>query len=246
MKKTLIAALAILVALTSLAAQPLTRTLSIKETAEISVVPDLCIMSILVETKNKYQEKAYNENIEIMNQINAAIKTYGINPRDMKTTRFSVHKAYRYDEKKREQIFEGYRVPHYMKIQIRDFTKILPIMNVLVKAGVTNIERISFTLEDPHKYAAQAREKTLRAARAKAEQIAKLTGVKLGKPITISEFPPPSPSSYSSSGREICQQPIDSYADVVALTASSTENQPVVEPGEIKLSYTIYVTYELE
>jgi len=61
MKKTLIAALVILLALTSLAAQPQTRTLSIKETAEISVSPDLCIMTILVETTNKDRNEAYNE-----------------------------------------------------------------------------------------------------------------------------------------------------------------------------------------
>jgi len=242
MKKTLIAGLAILVAVTSLAAQPQIRTLSIRETAEISISPDLCIMTILIETKDKDQEKAYNDNIEITNQINTAIKLLGIQAEDIKTTRFSVHKAYRYDEKKREQIFEGYRVPHYMQIQIRDFTKILPIMNVLVEAGVTNIKKVSFTLEDPHKYAARAREKTLKIAKTKAEQIAELTGVRLGKPITISEFPP----SVSSTTviPSIKTRPIDSYQDVVAIQPKS--DQPTIEPGEIKLSYTIYITYELE
>lgn len=242
MKKTLIVIMLILGVLTSLTAQVQIRTLSIMETSEISLTPDLCVMSILIETKDKNQEKAYNDNIEIANQINTVIKSLGIKSEDVKTTRFSVHKAYRYDEKKREQIFEGYRVPHHMQIQIRDFTKILPIMNALVEAGVTNIERISFTLEDPHKYAAQAREKTLKIARTKAEQIAELTGVRLGKPITISEFPPSVSSTTVTPA--IRRQPVDSYQDVVTFQPKS--DQPIIEPGEIKLSYTIYITYELE
>jgi len=134
-------------------------------------------------------------------------------------------------------------------VKIRDFTKILPIMEAVIQAGATKITNVTFTLDEPKKYEAEVLEKAMKAAQTKASQIAKLSGVELGKPISVSEFPPP--QSFEA------QQ----YRRVVAMAAGlhiqggrtaekvyvSQSGVPVaLEPGEINLSYTVYITYELE
>jgi len=249
MKKTLIAALAILLAFGSLAAQPQIRTLSIMETAEISISPDLCIMTILIETTNKDRNVAYNENKDIVSRIITVLKDDNkIEAKDIQTTHFTAKPIYRRTVLNKH-VFEGYNISTGLKVKIRNFTKILPIMDAVIQAGATKISKVTFTLDEPKKYEAEVREKAMKAAEAKALQIAKLSGVTLGKPLSISEFP--FPQSFEA------QQ----YRRVVDLAAGglhiqggrtsekvyvSSSGVPVaLEPGEINLSYTLYVTYEL-
>lgn len=252
MKKTLIAGTAILLALTSLAAQVQIRTLSIMETAEISISPDLCIMTILVETQNKDRNEAYNTNKDIMSQIITAVKENEVDAKDIQTTHYTVNPVY-HSTLLNKHVFDGYKISTGLKVKIRDFTKILPIMNTVIKAGATKISSVIFTLDEPKKHEAEVREKAMNAAEAKAEQIAKLSGVKLGKPIIISEFPPLQSITDDPYGR----RRVDPYSRVVALAAGTSglqiyggrtlESIPVaLEPGEINLAYTVYVTYELQ
>lgn len=253
MKKTLIAAVAILVALTSLAAQPLTRTLSIMETAEISISPDLCIMTILVETQDKDRNKAYNDNKTIMNQIIPAIKDNGVASKDIQTTHYTVNPVY-HSTLLNKHVFDGYKISTGLKVKIRDFTKILSIMNAVILAGATKISNVVFTLDDPKKHEAEVREKAMEQARSKAEQITSLSGVSLGKPIIISEFPPLQSVTYDSYGRRRVDysQVIKQAAGATGLhvyggrSAEEVYVYVALEPGEITLTYTIYITYELE
>jgi uncharacterized protein len=244
MKKTLIAGLAILLVLTSLDAQVQTRTLSIMETAEISISPDLCIMTILVETQDNNRNKAYNDNKEIMDRIITAVKDNEIEARDIQTTHYTVSPVY-HSTLLNRNVFDGYKISTGLKVKIRDFTKILPLMDAVILAGATRISNVVFTLDDPKKHETEVREKAMKLARNKAEQIATLSGVSLGKPISISEFPPPQSITY------------DPYSRVVKQAAGATglhiqggrtleEVYVALEPGEINLPYTVYITYELE
>lgn len=251
MKKTLIAALVILLALTSLAAQPQTRTLSIKETAEISVSPDLCIMTILVETTNKDRNEAYNENKDIMSRIIIVLKDDSeIEAKDIQTTHFTAKPIYRRTVLNKH-VFEGYNISTGLKVKIRDFTKILPIMDAVIQAGATKITNVTFTLDEPKKYEAEVLEKAMKAAQTKASQIAKLSGVELGKPLSVSEFPPLQSSFRQPYGGVIPDIAIGGLHIQGGRTSEkvyvSQSGVPVaLEPGEINLSYTVYITYELE
>jgi len=249
MKKTLIAALAILLAFGSLAAQPQIRTLSIMETAEISISPDLCIMTILIETTNKDRNVAYNENKDIMSRIITVLKDDSeIEAKDIQTTHFTAKPIY-HRTVLNKHVFEGYNISTGLKVKIRDFTKILPIMDAVIQAGATRISKVTFTLDEPKKYEARVREKAMKAAEAKALQIAKLSGVKLGKPLSVSEFPP-----LQSFEAQQYRRVVDLAAGGLHIQGGRTSEKVYVsssgvpvalEPGEINLSYTLYVTYEL-
>ena len=73
------------------------------------------------------------------------------------------------------------------KIREVDNTGIIIDAVARVGGDYIRINGISFTLDDPTAYHGEAREKAMADAEAKAEQLAELAGVKLGKPTYISE-----------------------------------------------------------
>lgn len=235
MKKT--AALLVLSLAVGLAAVPdkSQRTLVVTGTAEVSVKPDICYISFGVETVHKKSAReAYRLNSELMNTLSAAVKATGIEPKDIQTSSFSVTPQYRYEEDNRRRFFEGYRVYHSLDVNVRDLEKASTVLDAGMEAGATQVNNVTFAVENPKRYTADARVEAVKAAQAKAQTMADLTGVKLGKPISISESEP------GGSGRYYAQ------ANVALDRASGDEETPSLQPGEFKLTRTVYITYEIE
>ncbi|MBA7616905.1 26 kDa periplasmic immunogenic protein [subsurface metagenome] len=233
MRKTLLAAAAVFLAVASVrAAEEERRTLTVTGTAEISVAPDICYMSFSVQTRHKSAADAYRQNNELMNKVNAAIKAAGIAAKDMQTTNFTISPEYHYEKGSNKRIFDGYLVSHTLNVKVRELTKVPDVLDAAVNAGANQVLGITFTVENPKRYASEARVDAIKAARVKASQIASLTDVKLGKPISISESEP---------GRRIL------YPQAAMMRNGGGFDEGVtLEPGEIKLTHTVYITYEIE
>jgi len=237
MKKTIaVIAVAMIVAVV-LAATPEQprRTLAVTGTAEVSVKPDICYTSFGVETIHKKSAReAYRANAELMNALSAAVKATGIAPKDIQTSGFTVTPQYRYDDDTRKRFFEGYRVYHSLDVNVRDLDKASAVLDAGMDAGATQVNNVTFAVENPKKYTADARVEAVKAAQAKAQTMADLTGVKLGKPITISESEPGGWGNYYA------------QSNVALERASSGEDTPSLQPGQFKLTRTVHITYEIE
>ena len=211
------------------------RTLAVTGTAEVSVQPDICYISFGVETFHKKSAReAYRANAELMTALSAAVKATGIESKDIQTSSFSVSPQYRYEDDTRKRLFDGYRVYHSLDVNVRDLEKPSAVLDAGMNAGATQVNNVTFAVENPKKYTADARVEAVKAAQAKAQTMADLTGVRLGKPITISENEP------GGWGRYYAQ------ANVALDAASSAEQAPGLQPGEFKLTRTVYITYEVE
>lgn len=209
------------------------RTLAVTGTAEVSVAPDICYMSFTVQTRHKSAAMAYRNNNELMNKVNEALKAEGIPPKDIQTIHFSISPQYHYEKDSYKEIFDGYLVSHTLYVKVRDLSKVSDILDVAVEAGATRVSGVTFTVENPKKYLEDARIEAIKAARKKAEVIASHTGVKLGKPISITES---EPGSYYLPQTNIA---LDGFYRNGGTGAS-------LETGEIKLTHTVYITYEIE
>ena len=107
------------------------------------------------------------------------------------------------------------------------------IIDIVVAAGedLVRIDNISFSIDDPSVYQEEARQKAIADAKAKAENMARLSGVTLGRPTYISEsaqIPPP-----------IYRQ--DVFEGVAAAPAVKTP----ISPGEMEISLTVQLTYAI-
>jgi len=235
MKKT--AALLILGLAVALAAAPeqSRRTLTVTGTADVSVKPDICYISFGVETINKKSAReGYRANSQLMNALSAAVKSAGIEPKDIQTSSFSVTPQYHYEDSGHRRVFDGYRVYQSLDVNVRDLEKASTVLDAGMDAGATQVNNVTFAVENPKKYTADAMVEAVKAAQAKAQTMADLTGVKLGKPISISESEPNSYNLYNA------------QANVALDRASGGEDTPNLQPGEFKLNRTVYITYEIE
>jgi len=106
------------------------------------------------------------------------------------------------------------------------------MLDALVKAGVNNINGVTFSINDPEAAKAEAREKAVKAAKAKAKAMASAAGVSLGNLTSISE----------SGGGGFRPQPV---AFARAATLESAPSTPIAA-GEQNLSVTVNLTYEIK
>ena len=70
------------------------------------------------------------------------------------------------------------------------------IVQTLGGAGVTEINQVRFTVDDTSEVQGEAREQAISKAKEKAEQLANLSGAKLGKILSINESGPSSSQQY--------------------------------------------------
>ena len=89
------------------------------------------------------------------------------------------------------------------------------------------VQSIRFTIDDPKPLQAQARVAAMEEAQAKAKSLAEKSGVKLGKPVSISEsvgFPPP----------------------IIFERGLADQASTPIEAGELEVTATVMVIYAIE
>ena len=117
--------------------------------------------------------------------------------------------------------------------KIRDIEKTGIVIDAVAVAGgdLTRINNIYFSIDDPTPYQEEARDKAMVDAKTRAEQLADLAGVKLGKPTYISEnlyFPPPI------------------YKDVqMREGAPAPAPTTPISPGEMEVTLSVQVAYAI-
>ncbi len=236
MRKSLLsAAAAVLMAASLGTAAENPRTLAVTGTAQVSVSPDICHMTFIVATEHKNSAvKAYRENNRIMTEVRDAIRDIGLESKDIQTQNFTITPEYYWDDDRDRNVFEGYEVSHSLFVKVHDLEQVSNILDAAVTAGATQVSGVNYTVENPKKYLVDARVAAIKAARKKAELMAETAGVTLLKPMSISEYEPGGWNRFAAQAN-------------VAFDATSTYGGGIsLEPGEVKLSLTVNITYEIK
>ncbi len=194
---------------------------------KVSLVPDVTILNLGVEAQKTTVAKAQAAAAEAMVEIMAVLDGYNIAEKDIKTHSFSIYPVWDWDNGESEII--GYRVSNMVTVKIRQMDDTGAIIDAVAEAGgdYTRINSISFTVDDPTAYYEEVREEAMADAKAKAEQLADLAEVSLGKPTYINEG-----SVFA---------PI--YRDYY-LAAEAAPGTPI-SPGETEISLTVQVVYNI-
>jgi len=201
-------------------------------TGEVSVVPDIVNLRLGIEATEISVAEAQTQAAEAMNEVMAALTDSGVVEKDIQTQYFSIRQVTRWDREKEQEVVVGYRVTNMVTAKIRDVDKVGSIIDAVAEAGgdLTRIDSIDFSIDDPTAYYEEARKEAMADAKAKAQELAKLAGVKLGKPTYISEgaqFSTPIPRA-------------------VAVYEEAVGGAPTpISPGETKISLTLQVAYDI-
>ncbi|MSP11951.1 MAG: DUF541 domain-containing protein [Chloroflexi bacterium] len=218
------------------------RLITVSSQGSSSAAPDLATINIGVETQGDNAVTVSLDNAKKMQAVINVVKNVGITDKDIQTSNYNI-----YIERPSEprptiapqsgapqttttpQTEVIYHVNNTVSVRVRNLKNLGKIMEAVVGAGANNIYGINFSLSDTKTVESQARQAAMQAAQAKAEELARLAGVRLGAVQSVSEVPTTSPVPYAASAK------------------LAVMDSPVQIPGgEVQYQVEVQVTYLMQ
>jgi uncharacterized protein YggE len=211
------------------------QTITVVGQGSVRIKPDVAQVSVGVETSAETVSQAVQDNTTQMEAILAALTKAGIADKDIQTMNYSIQFD-RYPQPlpastgtESGQATPLYRVSNMVNVTVRDLDKVGAVLDAVVGAGANNIWGVNFSLEDQTKAQADARANAITDAKARAQALADLNGVKLGPVMSVSEV--------ISGG---------SYPMPVAMAEKAAVGAGSISPGELEVTYQVQVSYFIE
>jgi uncharacterized protein YggE len=185
-------------------------------------------VSVLRPTVAEARAQAATALDAMINSMNAN----GVEEDDIQTSQLYISPEY--DYRNNEAVLRGFRVSNSVSVKVRDIDTTSKVVDDAVAAGGddTQLQGISFTIDDPKELQKQAREAAIADARAKADTLAQAGGVSVGDPIVINEgsvYVPPIP-----------------YAGREAAAPDQAAPETPIEPGQLDVIVNVTVTWTIE
>ena len=152
---------------------------------KVSVKPDIAVINVGVQAQGLTVEEVQNNLNKSINAVTMAVKTAGIDEKDIKTSNYNLSPTYDYSSS-RQQI-TGYQASSNLTIKVRQIDTANSVVDAATQAGANTIGGISFDVDDKTKAENDARKLAVADAKAKAELAATTTGFSLGKIINYQE-----------------------------------------------------------
>lgn len=153
-------------------------TLKVEGQGEVRYVPEFADLSFGVGAQQPDPQAAFDAAKGVAERIMAICTETGIASRDVKTSHMSLGVAWK--EKYGEEVFDGYSATINLSVRLRDTKQVEPFTVRVLQAGVNGLSSVSFGTDDSRRYRDEARLMALRAAREKAQAMAKELGQTLG------------------------------------------------------------------
>ncbi len=227
---------------------------------EVLVTPDIAILNLGVTAQASTVADAQSQAVVAMNKVMSALTSNGVDQKDIQTQYFSIQQVtnpippiptptpYLPPETSNGsssgasiampieppgQPITGYEVTNMVTVKIRAIDNTGAIIDAAVAAGgdLLTIDGVTFSVDQPDQYYAQARELAMNDAKAKADQLAELAGVTLGTATYISE---------SSSTPILYPPQAFSTQDI---TSSATTP---INPGQTDIVVDVQVAYAIQ
>jgi uncharacterized protein YggE len=220
------------VALAQDAAPAAARTITVVGEGVVNIEPNVARTNIGVEVVRASVEEAAAENSRIVDALLETLIDLGIEEKDIQTSSFNVYaERYGMDGPVSEEKVQ-YRVGNTVTVIIRDLDQVGEVLDASIKAGANNIYGVEFLLDDATAARSEARKLAVEAANANAAELAALTGVQVGRILSISEVIGGAGGFYNNS--------ISSFQ----LGLGGTDRTPI-QLGQLRLTMQLQITYEL-
>ncbi|WP_292466013.1 SIMPL domain-containing protein [Methanolobus sp.] len=202
-------------------------TIQMTGKAESMVTPDTAQLSIGVIIQAQNSSEASQQNAAIMSTIVDELKQLGLEDREIQTSYVSVYPMYNYDGK---ATIEGYSASNSVQVTTTKLDILSQIIDRSAAAGANQIGGIQFTVSEEKQQ--EMREELINEAVADASTKADMLADSLG--VTI--------AGVQSSSMSDSSQP-NVYYDRMEAAMDQAAGATPVEPGESRVSLSVYVTY---
>jgi len=205
------------------------RIVRVVGTGEVKIIPDRAVIELGVQKQDPNAAAAKAATDRAARQILAALRSHGVDEKDMQTTYLSLRPE-SYTRK-------GVRISYFvaeetLTITMRDLLKMDALLDALVRAGGNRIDSISYETSDLRKYRDQARDLAVKAAREKAAALAQALGQEIGKAYSIDEIVDFGFSGFTANDSR-------SYA------GKDKAEGPSLAPGQKTISASVTVSFDL-
>jgi uncharacterized protein YggE len=222
-----------------------TNTINVQGEGDVSAVPDTATFTATIQEDAKEVKTAQDTATKKSNEVIAYLKKEGIDAKDIQTADYSVYPKYEYSQKvcvagemcpPGTQVLTGYTVSQTITVKVRDTSKAGDLLSGVGSRGISQVSGLNFTIDNEDALKAQARDKAIAQAKAKAEVLAKSLGVSLIRIVNFSE---------DTNGRAY---PVmySAKADSMGMGGGVAAPSPEIPTGENKITSNVSVTYEIQ
>ncbi|TYC64739.1 SIMPL domain-containing protein [Stappia sp. BW2] len=208
-------------------------TITMQGRGEVSVAPDMAVITASVLTTGKSTADVLAENSAAIAKVIEALKANGIEAKDIQTRGFGIYP--RYDHSKSSSSSQpdiaGYEVRNGVEVKIRDLAKLGGVLTLVVESGANSVDSTRFEVSNADEILDEARKKAVEDARHKADVFAAAAGVELGAIADITE-----------NGTEM-PRPYMMRAEGMMLSKSA---DVPIEAGEETISATVTIRWTLK
>jgi len=214
------------------AAPPPFRSISVSGAGSVNLVPDIAYIYVGVNTQKPSASEAVDENNAQTEKMIKALRDFGIDAKDIRTTNFSIWPQERYDPLTGTPTGDKtYVVDNTVYVTVRDLEKLGELLDTVIAAGANTVNSIQFDVADKDEAIKQARAEAVKDAAEQARSLADAAGVNLGEVYTISFFD---------------SSPYPVYNGKGGGGGAVAEAAVPIQPGQLTFTVTVSVTYEIK
>ena len=173
---------------------PAEHTITVSGMGTVSVAPDVADVVLGITVSKTTAKDARAAAATAMTAVIAAVKKDGVADKDIATVNLSLNPTYDYSSS--TQRLTGYQFTNIVKVTVRNLASVAGVVDDAVAAGATNVQGVSFRLDNPKPVEVQARQLAMTDARTKADALAQAAGVSIKGVAQISEVSGSSPITY--------------------------------------------------
>ncbi|MCV7422285.1 SIMPL domain-containing protein [Mycobacterium yunnanensis] len=167
---------------------------------KVDGTPDTLVISLSIAATAPDAISASNQTSSRANAVTDAIAAQGVDRKDISTTTVTLQPQYGGAD---NTTIVGYQSSNSIDVKVRKIENGPQVLGVITTTGgdATRINSVTYSIEDDSQLVKDARGRAFDDAKNRAQQYAQLSGLDLGKVLSISETggvtpPPPSPVRY--------------------------------------------------
>ena len=200
--------------------------LDVTGTATLSVAPDEVVILAGAETLAAEADDSQRANAGLISAIRSALNRTGLSAENVTTATYYMEIVREWNKTTEQMEIMGYRTVHMLKIKSASLNKAGDYVDAAVSGGANRIDSVTFGLSKDREAELRKQALTLAGenARERADAAAQGLGVRIVRAMRASE----------------------GYAAVVPYaTRSMAESATEITPGQVEVSASISVTYEI-
>ena len=219
-------------------------TITVSGKGEIKATPDVSKFSVTIEETAKDQSAALTVSSEKVNTLITALRTIGIDEKDIKTEYTSVNPKYEYSSAKMEMmiyppvaanpVVTGYTSSHTLSVKVRNLDNVSAVQKAFTDAKVQNVSGPDLSVDDIDALKLDAREKAIADAKKQAKVLAKQLHVRL---VTI--------ISFNENGDGAYPVYMSARADNAMMAGKAAIPEATVAAGEQTITSNVSITYKI-